>query len=614
MRSSIINRFLIVAFAGLACIVQVRAQLSPGDLTTAHAELEGMSNCTQCHTLGDKVSNDKCLDCHNFIRDRINRSQGYHASTEVRGKDCISCHSEHHGRNFQITRFDESAFDHDLTGYTLTGAHAQIDCRECHSRDNISNAELRQRKNTFLGLGTECLSCHDDYHEGSLGTNCASCHNTVAFAPAAEFDHNDTDFPLLGLHTTVDCAGCHASGDVATSEIKQFAPVEHTSCASCHNDPHNGRVGANCAGCHNENDFARLNTTVRFDHNRTDFPLLGRHQRLQCAACHSLEAGATSVFSDHADSDFNACTLCHEDVHEGRFGADCRQCHTEETFLVGASADAFNHDLTEFPLEGLHVEVDCRDCHGERLTDPVVHALCADCHDDYHEGQLTVTVSLGTTDCASCHTPDGFEGSSFAFDDHARSDFPLTGAHLATPCFACHLRDDQWVFRDIGSTCVDCHENVHEGMLAQEFYPDQNCAGCHITDTWGSVNFDHSVTSFALEGKHAETRCGSCHNPVEGENTMRRIPFSGLDTDCQSCHDDPHRSQFAVNNLTDCMRCHGFAAWKPSEFDHDSAAFVLDGAHVDVSCVSCHTPETTDDQSFILYDIPSFECIDCHSE
>ena len=52
------------------------AQLSPGDLTTAHADLEGMSNCTQCHDLGNKVTNAKCLECHKEIKALITRKEG----------------------------------------------------------------------------------------------------------------------------------------------------------------------------------------------------------------------------------------------------------------------------------------------------------------------------------------------------------------------------------------------------------------------------------------------------------------------------------------------------------------------------------------------------------
>ena len=54
--------------------IGVRAQLSPGDLTTAHSHLDGISNCTQCHVLGNKVSSEKCLVCHTEIKERIDIS------------------------------------------------------------------------------------------------------------------------------------------------------------------------------------------------------------------------------------------------------------------------------------------------------------------------------------------------------------------------------------------------------------------------------------------------------------------------------------------------------------------------------------------------------------
>ena len=86
------------------------AQISPGDLTKAHADLEGMSNCTKCHELGEKVYNSKCLDCHTEIKSLINSGKGYHSGTDVKGKECFSCHSEHHGRNFRIVNFDSKNF------------------------------------------------------------------------------------------------------------------------------------------------------------------------------------------------------------------------------------------------------------------------------------------------------------------------------------------------------------------------------------------------------------------------------------------------------------------------------------------------------------------------
>ena len=85
-------------------------QISPGDLSEAHKELEGMSNCTQCHELGEKVINAKCLDCHDDIQALINDNKGYHANPKIVKQDCFECHSDHHGRKFDMVRFDQDNF------------------------------------------------------------------------------------------------------------------------------------------------------------------------------------------------------------------------------------------------------------------------------------------------------------------------------------------------------------------------------------------------------------------------------------------------------------------------------------------------------------------------
>jgi uncharacterized paraquat-inducible protein A len=46
----------------------VFSQISPGELSAAHAGLEGMSNCTRCHAMGKAIANHKCLDCHQELK------------------------------------------------------------------------------------------------------------------------------------------------------------------------------------------------------------------------------------------------------------------------------------------------------------------------------------------------------------------------------------------------------------------------------------------------------------------------------------------------------------------------------------------------------------------
>jgi hypothetical protein len=603
--SKILALFLPLVLAHSA----VLAQISPGDLTSAHAELEGMLNCTKCHDLGDKVSNTKCLDCHKEIKSRINKKQGYHASSQVRKKDCFDCHSEHHGRKFEMVRLDKESFNHDWTGYKLTGSHKQVDCRECHQPDNIQESKYKSDKNTFLGLGQDCNMCHEDVHQNTLSQKCTDCHDTKKFAPASNFNHSKTDFALRGKHAQVDCIECHKKGSRNGKEFQFFSDVNHNNCTDCHDDPHLGELGTSCTSCHTESGWDNFIGRGRFNHNQTGFPLKGKHQSVDCRECHSLERGPTTVFRDRSGVRTNECATCHDDVHEGKFGSDCAECHTEKGFRGSANLGEFNHDRTDFALRGKHEAVDCKECHKGSMLDPLPFNTCLSCHDDFHEGQF---VENGNTqDCSSCHDVSGFEGSTFGFDRHAATKFPLEGGHMATPCFECHLADDgKWKFKDIGQRCNDCHKDVHAGTLPEKYYPQKDCASCHITDSWLQNQFDHTATAFQLEGIHSTTQCSECH---KRDAEFEYGKFTGISSTCIDCHDDIHKGQFADQwGKIDCKRCHAFENWDAVNFDHSRTKFQLEGRHAEIECSACHKPDTTSTSDVVVYKIEQFECINCH--
>ena len=588
--------------------IKAIAQLSPGGLAQPHAHLEGLSNCTQCHELGEKVSDQKCLNCHTEIQNLIDQNRGFHASNQVRGKDCALCHSDHHGQKFDMARFDEDNFDHGLTGYDLTGAHTRIDCRQCHIPDFIDDRELKKREETFLGLGTDCIGCHEDYHQNTLGPKCADCHTTKTFTPAEKFDHKETKYPLTGKHKEVDCRECHAVVTRNGKEFQNFANVPFVDCNACHEDVHENNLGTNCKQCHSEESFVNRRTLRRFRHNQTAFPLKGQHKAADCFACHTPDFTPSTVFQNILGTTPDDCMACHEDVHEGRFGTSCIDCHNEESWRAAVDLDHFNHDLTDFPLAGKHEVVDCRQCHiSESLTDPMPHTSCMDCHDDYHEGEFA---SRGSPDCAECHTVEGFTPSLFTFENHAESSFLLEGAHLATPCFACHIKEGKWQFRGIGQRCVDCHDDVHKGEIATEYYPNQTCEKCHSTGRWKDENyFDHDQTAFVLEGGHIRADCAACHLRDEEKPYGH---FVGLSQECIACHENVHGSQFEIAGLTDCRRCHGFEGWTADFFDHNQTAFPLEGKHAEVACGQCHEATEVDGEMRVEYKMVSFECIDCH--
>ncbi|WP_372933132.1 hypothetical protein [Mariniphaga sediminis] len=507
------------------------AQLSPGELSHAHAHLEGLANCTQCHILGEKETTSKCLACHKEIQSLVLQNNGYHASAEVKGKECAQCHGEHFGRKFKVIRFDENSFDHNLTGYKLEGRHSKIECASCHNGELIQKSISQKKGNTFLGLGTECLSCHDDYHQNTLSANCLSCHNQDTFLPATGFDHQKTGFPLIGKHKLVDCAKCHAVEPINGKEFQRFAGVE-----------------------------------------------------------------------------FSNCTSCHQDVHRNKFGNDCRKCHNEFSFHEIKSLSAFNHNRTDFPLRGMHQAVNCKSCHSGSYTQPVAHNHCSDCHSDYHENQFQKNGA--SPDCAVCHSVNGFSPSSFGIERHNQSEFALEGAHLATPCFACHFQEEKWNFANPATDCIDCHENIHKNVLNEKYIPDNNCKNCHSTFSWDKISFDHSVTNFQLLGKHAQVTCRDCH--FRETSGMINQKFAHLAESCENCHEDVHFNQFEVQEKNECQRCHTFNDWLPEKFNHDDTQFKLDGKHAGLACTQCH--KTTGDLSrnFIVYKFEDISCASCH--
>ena len=522
------------------------AQFSPGKLSKAHSDLEGLSNCTKCHELGAKVSEQLCLDCHKTLDFLINTNRGYHASTEVKSKSCVSCHSEHHGLNFNSVRLDEDKFDHRLTGYELKGQHNKIECRDCHKPDFIASAEIKKREDTYLGMEQECLNCHVDYHQTTLGESCTDCHGFQDFNTLTSFDHNNTDYPLKGAHVEVDCFKCHKKTTRNGKEFQQFSDIPFAKCTDCHEDEHRGKFGETCTDCHSINSWQKLKLSNRFDHNLTDYPLEGQHSTVSCAECHT--------------------------------GGD------------------YKRDL--------------------------VFGQCLDCHDDYHEGDF-VKADHSQPDCKECHSlAEKFTHTTFDLADHQESNYPLEGAHIATPCFACHKasEDERWSFKFNSTNCIECHIDIHEGFIDSSFYPSQECKACHQLESWTKLDFDHDKTDWPLELAHQEADCRSCHfTKDESLDLGFKQEFDGLTIDCYSCHaeDNIHGDQFKVEGITDCKTCHtaNTRLWEASLFDHNETEFPLEGKHKEVDCNECHKSElknsfgdfTTD------YNIEKFQCIDCHS-
>lgn len=506
------------------------AQISPGDLTSYHADLEGISNCTKCHELGEQVSNSRCLDCHTEIKTRINAGSGYHSGSEVKNKNCASCHSEHHGRNFRIVNFKPESFNHDKAGFSLTGKHRKMDCKDCHKPEFISESKLKKKKNTYLGLSQNCSNCHEDYHQKTLGENCSNCHNIESFKPADKFDHATASFKLTGAHTKVECLGCHKMDTKNGKKYQAFKNIPFQNCNSCHKDVHAGSFGTNCSSCHQTSSFKTINNS-NFDHSRTQFPLVGKHKSVGCNNCHKAPSGFKLKF--------DLCTDCHKDYHKGQFITDnaiqnCSDCHSENGFRP-SSFTMEKHNNSRFQLTGSHLATPCESCHYQQnvwhFKD--IGLDCLSCHKNIHEKELKAEF-LPKNDCRECHQTENWNTIEF---DHNKTAFHLSGKHSLINCGSCHrLKNGETVaifFSSVKKECESCHKDIHYEQFKVEGISD--CSRCHTFENWKPEKFDHNKTKFSLEGAHQKVECAGCHPKIELSGNSF-IKFKLENFKCAACH------------------------------------------------------------------------------
>ncbi len=371
------------------------------------------------------------------------------------------------------------------------------------------------------------------------------------------------------------CGACHTA--------PWSSRVMADRCLDCHfsllDDPKDfhslmlaeGRL-SNCWRCHSEHNGAQAALTLldldQFPHDAAGYALRA-HQTLAdgsaftCSSCHQ---------GDFSDFDPLVCAVCHTQIdaayllaHSAVFGPACLDCHDGlDTYGAG-----FDHNLLAFPLAGRHAAQDCAACHSNARSLPDLRAApqdCAACHaaDDAHAGRLG-------TDCAVCHTPEGWEEADF---DHGRAAFALTGRHVEAPCESCHVEGPAGkIFQGTPQDCFACHaaDDAHQGQYGQD------CAGCHTPEGWEEADFDHSLAAFQLTGAHLAAACAACH--VDGV-------FKGTPQVCSACHTEPdyHGGLFSL----DCQACHTTDAWRPAAFDQPHTFPINHGERGGSSCQTCH--------------------------
>ena len=497
---------------------------------------------------------------------------------------------------------------------------------------------------------------------GAISIPCQNCHTFTSWKPIRsnpEFNHDQTGYPLRGMHDKVTCIRCHTS--------LVFKNVS-THCSDCHADIHRRQFGDNCESCHSVRGWQVSAKDIQNHQNR--FPLVGAHAMLQCEDCHkNAAAGQFAGLS-------TACYTCHtKDFHtpvfdhvSAGFPTTCESCHTMGTWfnakfdhlrvagyaLTGAHATLpctachqnnvfkgtpatcfachqadftgsknpphvqlnFPHDCStchstvdwlnakfdhavyaNWPLTGKHATVTCAQCHTNNnyVSTPTGRYSCHQA--DYNSATSPNHSAAGfPTDCTLCHSTNGWTPSTF---NHSTTAFPLTGAHISVPCAQCHTNNN---YKTLPTDCYGCHKSdftsTNNPNHVSAGFPT-TCTTCHNTTSWTMANFNHNNTSFPLTGAHVSVACAQCHV----NNNYTTLP-----TNCYGCHQADFTGTTNPNHVasgfpTDCTLCHTTTGWSPSSFNHASV-FPLTGAHATVACVQCHTNNN--------YTTLPTNCFGCH--
>jgi hypothetical protein len=435
---------------------------------------------------------------------------------------------------------------------------------------------------------------------GNLNVSCQNCHTAIAWRPiraVPEFDHNQTRYPLHGMHQSVNCTQCH---------VRPVFTNVGQRCQDCHADIHKRQLGANCEQCHTVRGWQVSIQQIQQHNNR--FPLTGAHAAVDCDSCHKGAASSnfttmsTQCYSCHA-ADFQKTTLPNHVA--AMFPTTCDHCHRTDNWLNAK----FDHSSVGFPLSNAHAVPprQCVDCHVNNNYG-LASTACISCHllDFQRTTNPSHVAANFSSNCGQCHSTVAWSPATF---DHSIVNFALTGAHTVPPrqCGDCHVNNN---YNLTNVACVSCHlrdsqNATNPNHVASGFA--QTCDTCHNTSAWQPATFDHSKSGFPLTGAHMvpPRQCSNCH--INNN-------YGIASTVCISCHQTDYRNATTpVNHVAAgfpiaCETCHDTVLWTDGKFNHASTGFQLAGAHLVPPrlCTDCHVNNN--------YALNSVLCYSCHQK
>ncbi|MGH7966958.1 MAG: NAD(P)-binding domain-containing protein, partial [Candidatus Binatia bacterium] len=288
---------------------------SAGPVTDDHAEWE--NECVTCHPAwGVQPTNATCVtaDCHaNVLQVREN----------VRD-DCVSCHTEHRGREFNIT-----------------GGKDQ--CWSCHEGGiGVRRYDARPMQAFYQqitvpagALESQSGKVVDPLRQETPATaeaRLAVLQSFNAEETGLKYAHAKHDADVLREdNTTLDCQDCHKQ--LPDGQIRAFPT--HAECIDCHkevvdSDPQKAKASASeqCLLCHTQQQggitrVQKAAAIINFSHDD--------HTETRCVQCHAAIEGEQEYRPVLRSAvlypvPMEACYSCHE---QKKATVACLDCHRE---------------------------------------------------------------------------------------------------------------------------------------------------------------------------------------------------------------------------------------------------------------------------------------------
>ncbi|MDH4061437.1 MAG: hypothetical protein OEU94_11555, partial [Aquincola sp.] len=512
-----------------------------------------------------------------------------------------------------------AAFDHQTTGFPLTGLHQDVRCETCHI------------KGIFKSTPRDCATCH--------------VQNNPRSAVAKPVNH---------LPTAQGCDTCHTTSTFGGARFDHVMAMPG-SCASCHNNvvttgkaASHIATAASCDQCHSTISFA----TIRVPSNH--IPVLAS---ARCESCHvgiatgSSFAGAQMDHTGYAGN----CGQCHAPAVASTFygvqikssltapphipaSDNCESCHTAPTMLIPVTGAASVGGTTFAGGRMSHAGItsNCVLCHGPTVTAGTFMGVtpktnvglspphlpssdnCEFCHANAIPAQPIpatgtpgVTFANGqmnhagiTSGCANCHGPSitgaSFYGvSSIVVMPPTSPVGPTSHIPSGTNCEQCHLASvpagpiaavatrtapgtgfatpaptGPQIHAGLTSGCNACHEAGYSwmGMSAYPISPavltpNAQYRGFHTRPRPAAGPYN------VADASHPTTRdCSECHSNTSyftaQDKPANHIP-TAASAQCNACHTTSDYSVMptlanihanAPSTTGNCAQCHGAAA------------------------------------------------------